>query len=253
MKLSTVLLPLMAATTTLSELSDVFSVVSNNLSEVSDNLSDLSDNLIEIGKCKSKIDGYQECLISSINFYSIDTNIDNICAAFATEKCQSFFSTGVASLPECQNVSKKILTPYQILSETVFTILNLSCSKDENNNYCPLAGKNVINNNTMSSDELMNSLKETCKSKKCYNVAANSFIKAETSTILISFLFKKQLNNININSTDSEYLEKINNYLISKDCISQHTVQVNSGTSNTIIINSVLFICLNFLLLLISL
>jgi len=145
---------------------------------------------------------------------------------------------------------KKILTPYQILTETVFTVLNLSCSKDENNNYCPLAGKNVINNNTMSSDELMNSLSETCKSKKCYNVAANSFIKAETSTILVSFLFKKQLNSINVDSTDSEYLEKINNYLISKDCISQHTVQENSGTSNITIINGVLFICLNFLLLL---
>jgi len=236
MRFASIVLPLMAATTAFSGFTDVLLNISSNI------------NISAIGDCKSAIDEYQECLINNISLDSVGSNVDNFCASFASEKCQNYYKVGVAGIPECQDVSKELIAPFQFLANMVYAVLSLGCSKDENGNYCPLAGKSIFNNNKLSMEELNVSLNETCKSKQCYDVATNSFLNAETSQLLVAFLFQKQLNNLNIDAIENTYLEKINQFLSSENCTIQHTPVEDSGATNTFIINSFLFICLSFLL-----
>ncbi|OUM62504.1 hypothetical protein PIROE2DRAFT_61860 [Piromyces sp. E2] len=217
MRLSINILALISATTVFA---DYLTDVLNNF-----DISAISD-------CKNALDEYRECQIDTLNLDSVGANIDNFCNIFATEKCQSFYKQGIARIPACQNISKEIFTPGQLLTDMIYSFLKLGCSKDENGNYCPLAGQKIISNAEMSEEQLMNLVNESCKSKQCHTIVSNTFTGVENVELLTKLLFKKQMNDLNMNTTPNESIEKINNLLQSENCTSQHTIRTADSTAN---------------------
>ncbi|ORX46844.1 hypothetical protein BCR36DRAFT_584960 [Piromyces finnis] len=238
MKLVTKFLTLVSATTVLCDFLDGFSNVINNV------------NFSAITECKNALSKYSECQIDSINLESVSANIDDFCMTFNTENCQTFYKQGITRIPECQDISPELFAPGQIVTDMLYSLLKLGCSKDENNNYCPLAGRNIFTANGINEEEFMRLLNESCKSKQCYDSISDTFTRVENAELLMKLLFKNQMNELSMSTTPNESIGKINNFLQSNNCTSQHTENLSDGTANTSSkkLKSILFIGLSILL-----
>jgi hypothetical protein len=199
-----------------------------------DELSNVVNNfdISAVSECKNALEEYSECQIDTINLESVGANIDSFCTTFSTEKCQTFYKNGIARIPACQNISKELFAPGQILTDMIYSLLNLGCSKDEKGDYCPLAGRNILNNNEMSEEQFMNLLNESCKSKQCYIIVSDTFSRVENAELLTKLIFKKQMNDLNINTTPNERIANITNFLQSDNCTSQHTIKTADSTDD---------------------
>jgi len=238
MRLSITLLTLTFATAVLSDLIDTISNVISNV------------DFSAFPECKAAVDEYNECQFDTFNLDSVASNIDVFCGSFSTEKCQNFFNKGLVGIPACQNISEELLMPTKILHGMMYSFLNLACSKDENNNYCPIAGHNILNLRDKSESEILASINESCKSKKCYETANDTFTRVENAELLTKLLFKQQMNDLNLDTNQSQTLDKITEYLKSENCTAQHTIPMGNAESSaeTTSIGTVLIIALGLLL-----
>ncbi|ORX45567.1 hypothetical protein BCR36DRAFT_216933, partial [Piromyces finnis] len=69
----------------------------------------------------------------------INSNIDDLCKIYESEKCNDFFKNPVNSLSECKNISSQYLKKYEKLKNDTYIAFLLKCTKNENNEYCPLS------------------------------------------------------------------------------------------------------------------
>jgi len=112
---------------------------------------------------KSKI---SECVTSEKITLS---NLDSICSAYKSDKCQSFFNSSISSIDGCGSEESIILTAVEkYIKLKVASVLNLKCAKDEDGNICPISNY-VIQNGDVPSDSTdpswQQAVNDTCKSK----------------------------------------------------------------------------------------
>jgi hypothetical protein len=206
-------------------------------------------------ECKAKLEKYEKCYSYDIrgDSNSIDCEISN------SEICQEFYSSKISGIPECQKDDKILLEYIDYILELYIASVQLECSKNEFNEYCPLA--QLERNDTISNKDYVKeydqAVTETCKSRMCidsfmdsylrlkeaYEKSENFFSDLETmSPALMLNIDKKKLiskfiktsNKIkrdfksNVNSNDVEnidtYLSLLNEtsvYLDSQECMDQ--------------------------------
>ncbi|OUM68791.1 hypothetical protein PIROE2DRAFT_3489 [Piromyces sp. E2] len=117
---------------------------------------------------------YDECLKNVNNEY-ID-NIDTNCNFFNSEKCQDFYSNGLAIVSECQgDILKEDRNVDQMLLDTFMAEYKYICSKDEFGEKCPyyVIAYSTYNNVTepmipqIYEKQLYSVIENTCKSPIC--------------------------------------------------------------------------------------
>lgn len=226
--------------------------------------------------CKNNLDSLiKECSPSRGSFSK--ENIDKFCETFNSQKCKDFIKDPVKTA-KCEDVPDYNLSSYNEFISDANVASQLSCAKNESNEYCPIAELKIYDRVEENSeflgyisiavptdDDWNKALKETCASKKCYDVAYNIFKDPVWGMIYSSNLglhtFKFE--NYNFTHDPPEYEEsekafsKVHNLtLIGKDILEtkECTIQVpgysetNATSKNKI--NS--FLIITFLCLLLS-
>jgi len=207
--------------------------------------------------CKESFESYYK------NFRYVEgtskNDIDNICKNFESEEYNNFYKKSVNTLPGCETIAPQLLKKYETLKEYNRNAFLLKCTKDENNEYCPLSkftfyersskqGFKPIKIN-VKDKEFIDAINSSCRSKSC----------SETAIKVIS-LYKetaKLLNTDNENDSDDDEnsnfcIGNIENLL--DDNVEQNVRNTNSNdtTSDTLMkINS--YLLLNGLILLFTL
>lgn len=123
---------------------------------------------------------FNDCLTSEKITFS---NLESVCSAYKSEKCQNFFNSSISNIDSCSNEVKTVLESVEkTIKSNVSRIINLKCAKDENGNICPISNY-VIANGDIPSDpnnpEWKQAVDETCKSKAC----SEAFINYSDSTV----------------------------------------------------------------------
>jgi len=111
------------------------------------------------------------------------SNLDSICSAYKSDKCQNFFNSSINSIEGCSSEASIIVTAVEkYIKLKVASVLNLKCAKDENGNVCPISNY-VIQNGDVPSDSTdpnwQQAVQDTCKSKTC----SDAFIDYTNNTI----------------------------------------------------------------------
>ncbi|OUM70108.1 hypothetical protein PIROE2DRAFT_1787 [Piromyces sp. E2] len=170
-------------------------------------------------------------------------SLQTVCQAYHSEKCQKLYKEGVAIAGDCKLLDLGELKEMNSLYASKFGHIELICSTDENNQPCPLAYYDIVDeNDDMSAREAYDKyVNESCKSKKCTDVAID-VIKREIEIRKGSdFAPKKTFDSSSINkpydgtSVDDE--DEITYNLAfweSEYCSSQHqtTASGNTQTGN---------------------
>lgn len=221
--------------------------------------------------CEEALKPYIECFeiidkIENRKIYNI-TNNEELCDKYNSEKCQKLARNGISdTVSECKDASfsEVILKDLGSFNGGPYTLDMFSdnmkmyifiCSKDENNKNCPF--RDYYNNITQI-DELSNeertkryieSVKETCKSKKCideYNVFFEEF------SANMNAKKKRDLNielKEELDGTEMEYSTavRINEYFKNAECIAAYSKQ--SSDAVTVIRNNIIYVVMMVLLL----
>lgn len=120
---------------------------------------------------KKLTEEYKECNIDEENI--TESTIDDMCDKFNSEKCQKYYTTKMADLPECKDSLTISLAGIDNMMKITYLGLKNNCEKDENNKYCPFNSVEIAKKikDDMTEEEsrkLFDTIKEeTCKSKKC--------------------------------------------------------------------------------------
>jgi len=122
----------------------------------------------------------KQCEYTEINVES-KNELDNLCNLYNSNKCKQYFELNIKNLPGCKNLQPKLLKSLEKNRDNVHVALSLKCSKDENNNYCPLSKFKFTNSSRrkglkiisidINDKEFLKAIHNSCDSKKCYTTA----------------------------------------------------------------------------------
>ncbi|ORX75665.1 hypothetical protein BCR32DRAFT_304612 [Anaeromyces robustus] len=141
----------------------------------------LSEDIII--KCSNTIYEYEkECIPVNRESFS-STKIDSECKRLASENCKNFFKDIKGSLIDCEKVPEKDLNKIINYFKESNELIEMYCTKNENNEYCPLhklknfSGLSIVEyfsqnspfKDDVSDKDVNNVIYEICKSKKCYD------------------------------------------------------------------------------------
>ena len=115
-----------------------------------------------------------DCITSEQITFS---NLESICSAYKSEKCQTFFNSSISSIPACSGEVKDVVNSVEkSIKLHVASVIDLKCAKDENGNICPISNY-VIQNGDIPSDpsdpNWQQAVQDTCKSKACSEAFIN--------------------------------------------------------------------------------
>lgn len=196
-------------------------------------------------KCNVGIEKYKECVVED---YIVYNELDNICKTYQTEKCQKFFNDGIKVLEECNEFSEINLNYRQGRFDAVKIHLDAACAKDENNQYCSLNLFDFSKRFPEERDEFHNAVNNTCKSKKCTEIAIDYATKEQELKEKLDEIYnqlaeeEKEFRIINskreFNSTNIEdriILIHMIEYLKSSEC---SQMEIDSNIDNILNVNT---------------
>jgi hypothetical protein len=170
MKFATNLLILLITSTTLSfNLNNIIIKEPKTSKEV--NYEEESTTAIK--QCEDGLEKYTDCLYGSNKFTT--KNIEEVCNIFHSKKCRNLFKDQLNSVPICLTIPQEIQNNYKNLIAISQPSLNFFCQKNEKEKFCPMVKLELSNKNNISEKRLMNSVKETCNSKKCTEATLNLY------------------------------------------------------------------------------
>ncbi|ORX75666.1 hypothetical protein BCR32DRAFT_329702 [Anaeromyces robustus] len=182
-----------------------------------------------IVKCnENAMDYINDCVPSDKNSFSKD-NIDNLCTKIHSEECQIFLSNPMVSLDGCEDLpyikNKNVsLVFFKLISSNT----KLHCTKDENEEYCPMSNFNLFKGsnpqdfdifNTIPKDDVFNkTMPNICKSNKCYQATYDyfSYIKNYTEVETDKLIGFK--GNKNFTTDLHNFSSKVIKYLKAENC-----------------------------------
>lgn len=226
----------MKLTTKILSLLAVNSVLSYTIEEKLNKRLDFDLNSLGgVANCLTALDKFQEC---KINTSDLQNNKDIVCSSFNSEKCQQVLKGGINTIPECKDLPTEVLATSPLIFEMLSSSIGLACSKDENDNYCPLSDVIISNNGKLDQNEetVKAAIKETCKSKKCVDAAVDTLTRIETGEMLVSLgggKFKRQViqaqtQNESTDKSISDYKEVLE-YFKSNNCTQAYTVTTETS------------------------
>jgi len=142
----------------------------------------------ELTACFKSINAYfNECVPQENDVFSNKDKRDTFCKAYTSDKCKKFYENAIAAMDGCDKLSNKLQASIKddYLKDSA-NISDVSCSKDENNKYCPLAELQLFQGSTFfdfkmikdtfpTMEQYEKAINETCNSKSCSEIAYKSF------------------------------------------------------------------------------
>ncbi|ORX75392.1 hypothetical protein BCR32DRAFT_296933 [Anaeromyces robustus] len=145
-------------------------------------------------------------------------NYDEICKPLSDKKCEAIYNNGISELEGCKDIPPEKLKIINEELKSGYAILKMLCEYDEEGKECPFTTfmretmkKDMVLENLPNSEQLMEIIEKTCKSKKCSESLAKSLTDSEA--------------NLEMKSTVDELL-------LGEKCVKAHGS--TSGTSLTI-------------------
>lgn len=149
-----------------------------------DNCEDLFINYDDALECKKNFDTYyNKCKYVDVKFENKD-EIDYLCNKFMSSQCEDFFNISIKNLPGCKDISPVFLENYIKIKEDTKLAFTLKCSKDDDNEYCPLSKFNFYENSQergfkainidVDDIEFVKALHHSCDSDKCFDTATEA-------------------------------------------------------------------------------
>eukprot|EP00833_Pecoramyces_ruminatium_P007928 jgi/Orpsp1_1/1181960/evm.model.c7180000079265.1 len=245
MKFSKKILFLLGAITTLA--------IDLNLNDINNKYS-LTITYDENADCVTSINEYKACYGSNRKTISKD-KLDEMCDIYLTDRCQKFFKDGIDKLNGCEKLSENLLFTYTLKYEEIGILFAELCSRDENNNYCPISKylQNEFYSDPNSKTKIDNSVNETCKSQKCveetiefinHEIEFDKKLKEFQDKMTSAQNSKRQYDSTNVSQEEEN--NAILEFLNSDKCSTQ--VSVRSDATTRIIYSNIIFITIGVLL-----
>jgi len=174
--------------------------------------------------CNDVTKKYEKC-ISNIN----GVDFDAMCKTYSSSECQELFTSPKTVLKDCDDIF--IENTVSGLSKIV-NILEYSCTRDESNNYCPLAS--IIQKIQLSAKSLENNdfskvfepLKGSCSSKKCLKVSIAYLKSINDMSSRMNNINKKEIQDID------DLLSYLNKCSSTTDSTTDNTNKNNNNNNN---------------------
>jgi len=142
---------------------------------------DLYINYEDELECKKNFDSYYEkCRYAYVD-YENKEEMDYLCERNNSSYCEDFFNLSIDTLPGCKEMSSAFLENYIKIKEDTKLALSLKCSKDDEDEYCPISKFDFYTNSrergfrTINIDvedtEFIKAIHQSCESKKCFSTA----------------------------------------------------------------------------------
>ncbi|ORX42213.1 hypothetical protein BCR36DRAFT_587391, partial [Piromyces finnis] len=166
------------------------------------------------------------CNVNIINIP--DRLLDPICSTYNEKVCKEFENLNFLNLPECRRDNAIPLYIANHGKDVYIANLRLKCTKDENNNYCPLSY--FLNTDS--------EIQATCESKICTSKSIEFF--ENIGKFNQNLEYKVGIYNRDYGTSeeiyykfDNEELQSIMRYLKSNKCTSQAIVKPTTITTTT--------------------
>jgi len=193
-------------------------------------------DLVKANACEIKLDKeYKECFDYE---HVTKENFESTCKAYQSDRCQKLYNEGVVVLQDCKILDLETRTYLNDKYGSKYVHLDFICSRDENNQSCPITKYYTEIEEDRSAREAFNQyINETCKSKRCTDAmitATNKEIEIRKGT---SFESKTKFDSSKIDKpfdgasvADEDEVTYMVAFLKSSYCSSQH---INSGTGSS--------------------
>jgi len=207
----------------------------NAFNQADGNQQNSNGNISE--QCKNVLNQYKDCFEKLT-----EANYDKVCDTFNSPQCQNLIKKKITDNEGCKDLNENDSLGFQNLINVSVINKNLSCAKNEKNEYCPIAlyGKSLEEKEI--SDDVIN---ETCKYKSCRDKAVESF----TLYIELNKQYSSQSNLVKRKSMELNEIETLLEKLNKEQCVKQAKQASESdaysiNVKNTLLITFGLFFIL---------
>lgn len=149
----------------------------------------------------------KDCIPIEKDSYS-KSKLDTTCDNFNTEKCQKLMNEPLSVLPDCSELNDDGFNDFGKFINQTMTSTKLYCTKNENNEYCPITDISIYQSisfeeylskvsmtvsDLSNDDEFKKTIDETCKSKKCRDAALEAFNQEDVDSY-VTFIETRDFN-----------------------------------------------------------